>query len=185
MHTDTKKVIAQSLLLILEHTPLEDVSVKALVDHCSISRQTFYYHFQDIFEVLEWDAKIGVEQGLAESLQATHPKDAIFILVEKTMARRKVIRKLLRSGHRAECEHLLVNAVSTYLQELFHRQWPNHSLPASDVQAFLDFHIYGLVGMLLKHCESSAPDVAQLVDQIYRVLSGEMENQLGPARFSL
>lgn len=185
MHTDTKALIAQRLLQILEHTPLENVSVKSLVDHCCISRQTFYYHFRDIFDVLEWETKTSVEQWLEESLQAEHPKDAIFILVKKTVANRKVIHKLLGSERRAECERLIVNGVSTYLRELFQRQWPSHSLPDPDVQVFLDFHVYGFVGLILKECEKSQPNVVCLVDQIYRILSGKMEEQLGPATISL
>ena len=51
MHTDTKQLIAQHLLAMLEHAPLESVSVKSLVDSCRISRQTFYYHFTDIYDL--------------------------------------------------------------------------------------------------------------------------------------
>lgn len=56
MANDTKKLIADSLTSLLEHKQLDRITVKYLVEYCGISRQTFYYHFQDIMDVLEWGA---------------------------------------------------------------------------------------------------------------------------------
>lgn len=50
----TRNALAQSLKHLMEHTPLNKITVKHLVDDCGLNRQTFYYHFQDIFELLGW-----------------------------------------------------------------------------------------------------------------------------------
>ena len=33
---------------------LDDITVKELVEECEVNRQTFYYHFQDIYDLLRW-----------------------------------------------------------------------------------------------------------------------------------
>lgn len=50
----TKKALADCLKKRMEHTPLGKISVKQLVEDCGINRQTFYYHFHDIFQLLGW-----------------------------------------------------------------------------------------------------------------------------------
>ena len=49
----TKKAIIQSFMHLASKKPLEKITVRDVVDHCGINRNTFYYHFQDIYAVLE------------------------------------------------------------------------------------------------------------------------------------
>lgn len=56
----TKKLLADGLKGLLKKKTLEKITVKELVATCGVNRQTFYYNFQDIYELLEW---IFVEEG--------------------------------------------------------------------------------------------------------------------------
>ncbi|MBQ9802705.1 MAG: TetR family transcriptional regulator [Clostridia bacterium] len=49
----TKKAIIASFLHLASKKPLEKITVRDIVDDCGINRNTFYYHFQDIYAVLE------------------------------------------------------------------------------------------------------------------------------------
>ena len=49
----TKKAIIGSFMHLAAKKPLEKITVRDVVDHCGINRNTFYYHFQDIYAVLE------------------------------------------------------------------------------------------------------------------------------------
>ena len=44
----TQLAIRQTFLLLLEQTSLDKITVKMIVDACGISRNTFYYHYEDI-----------------------------------------------------------------------------------------------------------------------------------------
>ncbi len=50
----TKKALAKSLKELMKSIPLNKISVKEIVNNCGLNRQTFYYHFQDIYNLLEW-----------------------------------------------------------------------------------------------------------------------------------
>ena len=45
MPVHTKEAIKNSFLKLLNERPLNQVTVKAIVDDCGINRNTFYYHF--------------------------------------------------------------------------------------------------------------------------------------------
>ena len=57
MPANMKGMIADAFVSLSGEKPIDKITVKDLVEKCSISRQTFYYHFQDILEVIEWSAE--------------------------------------------------------------------------------------------------------------------------------
>lgn len=58
----TKKAIIQSFMHLASKKPLEKITVRDVVDHCGINRNTFYYHFQDIYAVLEEICRSGTDK---------------------------------------------------------------------------------------------------------------------------
>lgn len=51
---NTKKAIASSLKKFMEKKPLSKITVSEIVNDCGINRKTFYYHFEDIRDLLKW-----------------------------------------------------------------------------------------------------------------------------------
>ncbi len=50
----TKKALASSLKKIMEKKSLGKISVREIIEDCGVNRKTFYYHFQDIYDLLKW-----------------------------------------------------------------------------------------------------------------------------------
>ena len=50
----TKEALASALKALLANQPLSKISIKDITDYCCISRNTFYYHFQDKYELINW-----------------------------------------------------------------------------------------------------------------------------------
>lgn len=50
----TKKALAQSLKELGASKRLDKITVADITDHCGVNRQTFYYHFNDKYELLNW-----------------------------------------------------------------------------------------------------------------------------------
>ena len=50
----TKKAIAASIKELMKKRPLQKISVADIVEHCGINRQTFYYHFKDKYDLVDW-----------------------------------------------------------------------------------------------------------------------------------
>lgn len=50
----TKKILTNSLKKLMTQKPLEKISVREITEECGLNRQTFYYHFSDIYNQLEW-----------------------------------------------------------------------------------------------------------------------------------
>lgn len=50
----TKEAFAQALKQSVRKKPLSKVTVSELVQACGVNRKTFYYHFQDLYDLLAW-----------------------------------------------------------------------------------------------------------------------------------
>lgn len=50
----TKLLIANSLRKLMKKKSLDKIKIREIVEDCGVNRQTFYYHFQDIYALVEW-----------------------------------------------------------------------------------------------------------------------------------
>ena len=50
----TKKAIAAALKQVCREKPFDKISIADITAVCGLNRQTFYYHFQDKYELLSW-----------------------------------------------------------------------------------------------------------------------------------
>ena len=50
----TKRALVASLKDLLAEKPLDKITVTDLTEHCGVNRMTFYYHFKDIYDLVEW-----------------------------------------------------------------------------------------------------------------------------------
>ena len=87
MPADVKRQIANTLLQLLEKKSLEKITVKELVALCGISRQTFYYHFEDVLDVVDWWTRQGAQQLMEESMRTDDPRKALRLFVDYTAGR--------------------------------------------------------------------------------------------------
>lgn len=67
MSNITKKAIAASLKNLLKEKKLNKITVQDIADDCGINRQTFYYHFQDVYDLVEWICIQDTEKALKEN----------------------------------------------------------------------------------------------------------------------
>ena len=54
MRHTTKEALAEAFEGLLEKRSIDKITVKDIVTECGVNRQTFYYHFRDIYDLMEW-----------------------------------------------------------------------------------------------------------------------------------
>ena len=177
MPIDMKSVIADTLLTMTQRKGIDKITVKALIEECHISRQTFYYHFQDIMEVIEWAMEQAVQNTLKYSLNTDSPEEAFVYLLDSSVKNHELILKLMNSQKREQIEKLFVHATKTYLQALIENKVHDLSLNYSDVEVALNFYAFGISGLLLMYCQHDDIDTKKLAKQISQFLPLNNKNK--------
>ena len=54
MCSDTKGRIAEAVEEMMLTKPVSKITIGSIMEQTQMKRQTFYYHYQDIYSVLEW-----------------------------------------------------------------------------------------------------------------------------------
>ena len=174
MPLDVKAAVADALLELIRRKDADKITVKDLVEVCGISRQTFYYHFKDSVDVVEWAAQQGVQRLVRESLNAATPQEALGVFVDFAVESQPLVQRLLNSQRREAIERIMVDATRTYLADSLRERRRTPALRAGDWKIALDFYAYGMTGLLLENCRQRDLDRQELADQLFRLLSGEM-----------
>ena len=170
-----KSTIANAFMTLSKTKDVDKITVTDLVKACHISRQTFYYHFQDILEVLEWSVQQVFQEILAHRMDTDAPEDTLHTFIESSSEADVLLKKLLHSQRREQIEAILVNAVRSYLQEVLNRQELKSDLPLADAKIMLDFCTYGIVGLLLENCGKKSLDKEKMANQMVRLISKRIE----------
>ena len=62
----TKRALEQSLKNLLLKKPLTKITINDIAEDCGINRMTFYYHFKDIYDLVEWSCLEDAKRALDE-----------------------------------------------------------------------------------------------------------------------
>ncbi len=174
MPVDMKALIAQAYKNKIQHEDVDKITVKSLIEECHISRQTFYYHFQDIMDVLEWSVRQQTQQLVEQSLRAPDLRSVLRIFISFTVEQFPMLEKLMRSQRRAQIEQLMVDSMGTYLTQLAEHQGPDVAMNAVDREILLQYSVCGLVGVLMAYGGRKNLNQERLASQLESILSGSM-----------
>ncbi len=65
MSNTTKQALEASLKKVMLQKPLDKITISDITSDCGISRMAFYYHFKDIYDLVEWFVSGGCKKSAA------------------------------------------------------------------------------------------------------------------------
>ncbi len=170
--SETKKAIAEAFLILMQKKSIDKITVKDVSDACGMARQSFYYHFQDILELVEWMAEQALQDAVARSLEIDDPVDSIEQFISMAVNNYEMIKKLLASQRYEQFQKILTEGIRTYLLELTQHKQPDLAMSRSVTEDVSLFYACGIAGLLLTHAGDKNLDTHKLSELIYRLLSG-------------
>ena len=69
----TKTAIMDAFVRLLEQTPMDQITVQAITAQCGISRNTFYYHYSDVYALLKAVLQRDMDMLLASGVRGSTP----------------------------------------------------------------------------------------------------------------
>lgn len=168
----TKKALAASITKLLEKEPLDKITVKDITEVCGVTRNTFYYHFRDIYDLCSW---IFIEQ--AEELLNTYKdeaswEDGFLAGLNYLYDHKRMIYHVYRSISKSELERYLYRVSEKYALQLVERQAKDMSVSDEIKSTVADFYKNAFVGRVLQWIEdnmNTEPEkLAALCDGIFK-----------------
>lgn len=178
MSANTKSLILSAFLDLAKVKPLDRITIKDVVEACGVTRQTFYYHFQDILDVIECSLKQYTQQMIEKTLAATTTREAFRIMLSILEDQPSIIAHLLQSRKRDQVEPLLLASIKGYFAGLIPKRAARSAWSLDELETMLNFYSYAVIGVLLENNGKKDIDLDRLAGQLDRLSRGEYFTKL-------
>lgn len=129
--------LAEALKLMMSEVPLDSISVTTLSKKCHINRQTFYYHFHDIYDLLTLVFLNEEIPGLSDTKNLKGVVTRIFEYYEKN---RGFVDATITSAGKELFQEFIYNACYTSILRFVNAQLDAKKLHANDRKAVARFY---------------------------------------------
>lgn len=177
MAASTKKLLADTLVSLLEHRPLEKITVKELVETCHVNRQTFYYNFQDIYALVAWIFEGKAGKILAEADPSAQWREMLKTVLIRCVEDRGLILNCYRSVDRRLLERYLKHWIRPEMEKIVDKAAHDAPLALEDRNFIIEMYTLGLMGLALNWLENSmTEEYIKEFDRFVRMIDGSLED---------
>ena len=180
----TKRALEQSLKNLLLKKPLTKITVGDIADDCGINRMTFYYHFKDIYDLVEWSCLEDARRALDEKKTYDTWQQGLLQIFEAVQENRPFILNVYRCVHREQVEKYLQPLVDRLVLDVINEESADMTVRDEDKQFIAQIYSYIFIGLMLDWIKDDMrEDPHQIVDRLAKLIKGSVTEAL--SRFRL
>ena len=114
----TKRALAASLKKLLAQKPLSKITIADITEDCGMNRMTFYYHFQDIYDLIDWICQEEGERAFQGRKGYNTWQEGFIALCHAVIENQAFILGVYRSVQREQVENYLGRVVYRLLLDV-------------------------------------------------------------------
>lgn len=182
----TKKMIIEQTVALAGKKPLSKITIRDITDACGITRNTFYYYYHDIFDVID-DL---VTEKVAELSRKSpeEPEEAMFEFIEFCLLNRKVLLNLYRTiGHDAMSGYAM-RQLRGVISDSVRAQAGDPPLNEEDLSMICAFYEEAFFGLMVRWLNDPYPknmtsaEIRRSLRRIRRLFDGQFALLIANAR---
>lgn len=177
MPADMKQAIAQAAMGLLMEKGVKKLTVKDIVEECRITRQAFYYHFEDIPELFRWMLEQETDRMLREVLSQKTAEEGLRCFFVTMINAIPYVKRGMDSNYAPELEQLL----RQYTQRFFDRAAEERNFYAGSSPAesrlILRYHSHAIMGLLREWTEEDTAHLDDIVRTVCRLMADGIQPQ--------
>lgn len=180
----TKRALEQSLKNLLLKKPLTKITVGDITDDCGINRMTFYYHFKDIYDLVEWSCLEDAKRALEEKKTYDTWQQGFLQIFKAVQENKPFILNVYRCVHREQVEKYLQPLVDHLLLNVINEEADGITVRDEDKQFIAQVYSYMFIGLMLDWIKDDMrEDPQQTVEKLSKLIKGSVSVAL--SRFKL
>jgi len=149
----TKHALASALKELMAQKPIDKITIHDLTERCGIRRQNFYYHFEDVYDLMRWmfqeeavsllrqhEGTLLWQEGLLQLFRYIEENKAVCLC-----ALRSVGREHLKRFFETDIHAIIHRTVEQFGHEV---GAINAGATEADIDLTTHFYVVALAGML-------------------------------------
>ena len=175
----TKEIIAKTFTELMDEKPMSKITVKDIVERCGVNRNTFYYHFKDIYDLVEWACVEDGKRALQDKKTYDTWLEGIEQIFEAVLENKPFIMNVYHAIAREKVEQYLYKLTYELIVHVVEEKCKDVEIADEDKSFIADFYKYGFVGIMLDWIDKGMQgDYHKIVQMMGTALDGNIARSI-------
>ena len=175
MSKHTKYALGESLKKILQKKPLNKITVTEIVNDCGVNRMTFYYHFHDIYDLLEWVCVKDAEKALEGKSYHSNWQEGLANLLSKVQENKSFVMHIYQSMSRDYLERYLYRLTEALFIGVINAMDKDRTLKTEDKEFIASYYKYAFLGILINWIDGNMQeDPKDIIEKLSILVDGDL-----------
>lgn len=175
----TQKAIVSSIKKLLNEKPLNRITIKDITDDCGVNRMTFYYHFRDIYDLVEWMCKEDAERIKAQHKEDGNWEELLISFFNELRDNKIFFLNIYRCISREEIEKFLHMVIDEMVMDVINTYPESRYIREEDKKFIARIYSYSFAGIMLDWIKNNMEDDPKaLVTNLSLVISDSIQKAI-------
>jgi len=175
----TKNLLADSLKNLMKTKPLPKITVQELVNGCRLNRRTFYYHFKDIYDILEWIYKKEAVAELEKHANYNTWQEGVLNLFLYIQNNKEVCLCAFHSLGREHLESFLYSVTYQLIQPVVDTQAGTMNVDEKFRKFLANFYTIAFLGLVIQWMQNGMKERPEkMTEDLLITVRGSLLNAL-------
>lgn len=176
----TRRRFGSELKSLLADRALDDITVTQLAERCGTTRQTFYYHFDDILDLVCWIYSSEADEALGAERTYETWQQGLLAILEYLRRNRTFVMATFHAVDPAFTQRYLREQTRLLLSGVVAEETHGRPLSPDDARFLADFFSYALIGCVVEWVEDGMREEPRhLVQRVGQVTHGTIDGAIG------
>lgn len=146
----TKDLIRKEFINLLNKKPLHNVTVTELAKECNIERKTFYYHYENLPQLIKEIFDEELDQVIEEYNETLSWEEGFILAAKFILDNKKAIKHMYESDYKIDLEKYVFSISGEIMNKYVHRQAEKTKAQDIDIKLIAYFYQCALSSALIQ-----------------------------------
>jgi len=179
----TKRALEESLKKMLLKKPVNKITISDITEDCGINRMTFYYHFKDIYDLVEWSCVEDAARALDGKKTYDTWQQGFQQIFQAVLDNKPFVQNVYQFVNREQVETYLYSLTHNLLIGVIEEKAVGMQVRDEDKEFIADFFKFAFVGLVLDWIRNGMKkDPQQIIDRLSILIEGDITRALNKYR---
>jgi len=179
----TKFAIEEAFKKQLETKSIDKITISDITDLCGINRMTFYYHFKDIYDLIQWSFAQEANKAINGKKTYETWQDGFLEIFNAILDNKVLIESVYHSARREQIQIYLYDITYNFLIGVVQEESFGMEVKEADKKFIADFYKCAFVGVILEWInDGMKQDPKIIIDRLSALIQGTFKQSLENCR---